>query len=167
LKLGDDEFVEIKDTSAYKKSSKAKTDDEASEDEDEASKSSSARNGAAANDDNDSVDFDDGSYEANEVLDLEEALAEDDEEDLTFDERFSNLLAEKDFNFARELLDFARYNEINDDRYHCERLRLLKSMDDEDGFYEYYYEIESKIPSFPPKLQTEISQFVVQLAQGS
>ena len=39
-------------------------------------------------------------------------------------------------------------------------------MGNEDGFYEYYYEIEAKIPEFPPKLQTEISQFVVQLAQA-
>jgi len=126
----------------------------------------------------DEIDFDDGSYEANEILNIEtedselselselEGFDEINEEDLTFDERFSRLIAEKDFSFARELLDFARYNEINDDRYHCERLRLLKAMGNEDGFYEYYYEIESKIPSFPPKLQTEISQFVVQLAQA-
>ncbi len=113
---------------------------------------------------------DDGSYVANEVLIIEEesfiSTEEVEEEDLTFDDRFGNLLAEKDFDFARELLDFARYNEINDDRYHCERLRLLKSMEDEDGFYEYYYQIESKIPDFPANLQTEISQFVVQLAQN-
>jgi len=85
---------------------------------------------------------------------------------MTFDERFDRLLEDKDYDFARELLDFARHNEIDDERYHCERLRLLKAMHDEDGFYEYYYEIESQIPSFPPALQTEISQFVVQLAQA-
>ena len=119
----------------------------------------------------DEIDYDDGSFEENEVLSLEDEIAdledfdEDNEADLTFDERFTRLIAEQDFSFARELLDFARHNEINDDRYHCERLRLLKAMDDEDGFYEYYYEIEAKIPGFPPKLQTEISQFVVQLAQ--
>lgn len=89
-----------------------------------------------------------------------------DDGDMTFDERFDRLLEDKDYDFARELLDFARYNEIDDERYHCERLRLLKAMRDEDGFYEYYYEIESKIPNFPPALQTEISQFVVQLAQA-
>ena len=123
----------------------------------------------------DEIDFDDGSYQENEVLKIEaedselselDGFEEINEEDLTFDERFSRLIEEKDFSFARELLDFARYNEINDDRYHCERLRLFKAMGNEDGFYEYYYEIESKIPSFPPKLQTEISQFVVQLAQA-
>lgn len=90
----------------------------------------------------------------------------DDDGDMTFDERFDRLLEDKDYDFARELLDFARYNEIDDERYHCERLRLFKAMRDEDGFYEYYYEIEAKIPSFRPALQTEISQFVVQLAQS-
>ena len=120
----------------------------------------------------DEIDYDDGSFVQNEVLSLEEEISEledfdaTNEADLTFDERFTRLIEEKDFSFARELLDFARHNEINDDRYHCERLRLLKAMDDEDGFYEYYYEIEAKIPGFPPKLQTEISQFVVQLAQA-
>lgn len=125
----------------------------------------------ATEESSDEIDYDDGSYEQNEVLSLEEEISdledfdEGSEADLTFDERFTRLIKEQDFGFARELLDFARHNEINDDRYHCERLRLLKAMDDEDGFYEYYYEIEAKIPSFPPKLQTEISQFVVQLAQ--
>jgi len=107
---------------------------------------------------------DDGSYEENEILDFETKEMSEDLEDLSFDERFERLLAEKDFDFARELLDFARHNEINDERYHCERLRLLEKMKDEDGFYEYYYEIESKIPTFPQNLQTQISQLVVQLA---
>jgi len=88
-----------------------------------------------------------------------------DGEDMSFSERFERLIADKDYDFARELLDFARYNEINDERYHCERLRLFQAMSDEDGFYEYYYEIESKIPSFAPNLQTQISQLVVELAQ--
>lgn len=87
------------------------------------------------------------------------------EQDLTFGERFDRLITEKDYGFARELLDFARYNEIDDQRYHCERLRLLQAMRDEDGFYEYYYEIEAKIPQFDQSLQTKISQLVVQLAQ--
>ncbi len=107
---------------------------------------------------------DDGSYEENDVLEFETEEISEDLEDLSFDERFERLLAEKDFDFARELLDFARYNEINDERYHCERLRLFEKMKDEDGFYEYYYEIESKIPMFPQNLQTQISQLVVQLA---
>ena len=109
---------------------------------------------------------DDGSYEENEVLEFEtEDVAVEEVEDLSFDERFERLLAESDFEFARELLEFARHNEINDQRYHCERLRILEKMKDEDAFYDYYYEIESEIPSYPQNLQTQISQLVVQLAQ--
>ncbi len=110
----------------------------------------------------DDVSF--GDEDELELVSVDE-IDEDDSNDLTFDERFERLLDDKDYDFARELLDFARYNEINDDRYHCERLRLFKTMKDEDGFYEYYYEIEAKIPDFPTNLQTQISQFVVQLAQ--
>jgi len=109
---------------------------------------------------------DDGSYEENEILEFDAQEISEGIEDLSFDERFERLLAENDFDFARELLDFARYNEINDERYHCERLRLFEKMKDEDGFYEYYYEIESKIPAFPQNLQTQISQLVVQLAHN-
>lgn len=104
--------------------------------------------------------------EARQSLEFQSNQISDDIEDLNFNQRFDQLLDEKDFQFARELLDFARYNEINDDRYHYERLRLLEKMRDEDGFYKYYYEIESKIPSFPANLQTQISQLVVQLAQA-
>lgn len=99
-----------------------------------------------------------------EIETLEDELDKVENDEVSFDERFEQLLNEKDFDFARELLDFARYNEINDERYHCERLRLCEKMKDEDAFYEYYYEIESKISSFPPNLQTQISQLVVQLA---
>ncbi|MBL4671572.1 MAG: hypothetical protein JKX81_04890 [Arenicella sp.] len=107
---------------------------------------------------------DDGSYEASGDLDFEANAITDDLEDLSFDQRFEQLLAEKDFAFARELLDFTRYNEINDERYHCERLRLLEKMQDEDGFYAYYYGIESQISTFPQNLQTQISRLVVMLA---
>lgn len=103
------------------------------------------------------------SIEAGVVIDNIDNI--DNIDDLSFDQRFEQLLAEKDFAFARELLDFTRYNEINDERYHCERLRLLEKMQDEDGFYEYYYGIEAKIPTFPENLQTQISQLVVMLAQ--
>ncbi len=112
---------------------------------------------------------DDGSFEPNDVLEFVteesgEVSVEVEDEDLSFDDRFNSLLEDNDFDFARELLDFARYNEINDERYHFERLRLFEKMRDEDGFYQYYYEIEEQIPSFPQTVQTEISQLVVQLA---
>jgi len=86
------------------------------------------------------------------------------EEYLDFDQRFSGLIKDKDFQFARELLDFARHNQIDDQRYHCERLRLYREMGDESGFYDYYHEIESKIPTFDTNLQNQISDYVVQLA---
>ncbi|MFT6407766.1 MAG: FimV-like protein [Arenicella sp.] len=107
---------------------------------------------------------DDGSFDANDILQFDTKEKAEDIEDLSFDQRFEQLLAEGDFEFARELLDFARHNEINDERYHCERLRLFEKMRDEDGFYKYYYEIESKIPKFRQSLQTQISQLVVKLA---
>lgn len=108
----------------------------------------------------------DGEYEESDTSEFSEGDLEFvTDEDLTFGERFERLIKDKDFDFARELLDFARYNEIDEERYHCERLRLLQAMQDEDGFYEYYYEIESKIPSFAPNYQTQISQLVVELAQ--
>ena len=88
------------------------------------------------------------------------------EYNMTFDERFSRLIEDKDYVFARELLDFARFNEIEDERYHCERLRLLMAMRDEGGFHEYYNKIEARIPSFPIELQTEISQFVVRFTRA-
>ena len=107
---------------------------------------------------------DDGSYQENHVLELESQEIIVDAEDLSFDQRFEQLLTEEDFEFALELLNFARHNEINDERYHCERLHLFQKKSDDDGFYQYYYEIESQIPSFSPNLQTQISQLVVQLA---
>jgi hypothetical protein len=103
--------------------------------------------------------------DAGHALRTEASVVIEDPDDLSFDQRFELLLSEKDFAFARELLDFTRYNEINDERYHCERLRLFEKMQDEDGFYAYYYGIESKIPTFPEHLQTQISQLVVMLAQ--
>ena len=107
---------------------------------------------------------DDGSYQENHALELEPQEIVVDAEALSFDQRFEQLLAEEDFEFALELLNFARHNEINDERYHCERLHLFQKKSDDDGFYQYYYEIESQIPSFSPNLQTQISQLVVQLA---
>jgi len=105
------------------------------------------------------------SFDDDDELELVSVEEFEEEREPTFDERFAKLLEDQDYEFAREFLDFARYNEIDEDRYHCERLHLLKTMNDEDGFYDYYYEIESKIPDFPMSLQTQISQFVVQLAQ--
>lgn len=97
--------------------------------------------------------------------DAEIELVESDQQDLGFNERFESLLEQKDYDFARELLDFARHNEIDEQHYHCERLVLLHAMKDEEGFYDYYYEIESKVTEFDQDLQTKISKLVVELAQ--
>ena len=94
-----------------------------------------------------------------------ELVETDDIQDMGFHERFSQLLEQKDYDFARELLDFARHNEIDEQNYHCERLVLLHAMKDEEGFYDYYYEIESKVTEFNPDIQTKISKLVVELAQ--
>ena len=107
---------------------------------------------------------DEGIIEIDEVWKFGNDESSEDVDDLSFNERFELLLEEKDFAFARELLDFAHYNEINDERYHCERLHLFEKMGDEDGFYKYYYQIESKLPTYPQSLQTQISKYVVQLA---
>ena len=85
---------------------------------------------------------------------------------MDFNQRFERLLDEQDYDFALELLNFARHNEIEEDRYHCERLRLLQAMNDEDAFYNYYYDIESSISSFDLAIQNRISQLVVDLAQS-
>jgi len=87
-------------------------------------------------------------------------------DNMTFDERFTRLIEEQDYVFARELLDFARYNEVEDEQYHCERLTLFSAMQDQDGFHDYYNEIAEKIPGFPVALQTKIAQLVVLMAQG-
>lgn len=108
-------------------------------------------------------------YDESEMVEAIELLADEitarkNEEGLTFEQRFDHLLEERDFDFARELLDFARYNEINDERYHFERLRMLETMGDNDAFYEYYYSIEDELADFPQQIQTQISQLVVQMA---
>ncbi|MBT8114709.1 MAG: hypothetical protein KJP04_04985 [Arenicella sp.] len=89
-----------------------------------------------------------------------------DESSLDFETRFDRLLEDRDFGFALELLDFARHNEIEEDQYHCERLRLLEAKGDEEGFYDYYYDIEASIPTFDLDIQNRISQLVVKLAQA-
>jgi len=83
---------------------------------------------------------------------------------LNFSEHFKSLLAKPDYAFARQLLDFTRDNkEITIDRYHCERLQILHAMQNTDGFYDYFYEIEADIPLFDLKLRTRISQMLVTL----
>lgn len=110
-----------------------------------------------------------GSYDESDIdeaIDFlsDEILTSDEESGLGFDKRFELLLQEKDYDFALELLNFARYNEINDERYHFERLRMLVKIGNEDGFYKYYYSIEDDISGLSHDFQTKISQLVVKMA---
>lgn len=87
------------------------------------------------------------------------------EETLDLRERIGVLLNEGDFDGAKELLKFASdLGEIDGEEYHCEQLRVLQATQDQDAFYRYYYEIESQIPDFPRKLQTKISEYVIQVS---
>lgn len=88
-----------------------------------------------------------------------------DQSNLSFNERFERLIAIKDYAFARELLDSSRGNEVDDQLYHRNRLRLYEAMHDEDAFYNYYDEIEPQLPEFDPAMQNKISQLVIRLAQ--
>jgi len=84
----------------------------------------------------------------------------------SFVEQFEQMLEDGDFGAARSKIDAARYKEIEDDYYHCARLQLYQMTNNEERFYEYYYQIEAKIPDFSPNVQIKISQMVVLLAQA-
>jgi len=88
------------------------------------------------------------------------------EDELDFEERFARLVSEGDLEFARQLLDIAHGQDVDNERYHFYRLKLLAMRFDEDAFYDYYYSIESDIPNFTNVVQTDISKLVVQLAQN-
>ena len=83
----------------------------------------------------------------------------------SFEERFSQLIAEGNSVLARQLLDIAQGNQVASDRYHFHRLQLLSLEKEEDPFYEYYSEIENELPSFSSAVQTDISKLVVKMSQ--
>ena len=87
------------------------------------------------------------------------------EDDLTFMQRYEKALNQRDFGYARQLLDFARESEVDLPNYHYQRLRLYQVMHDEDAFYDYYCEVEQLVSSFKPDLQTEVSKLVLKMAQ--
>ncbi|MEM7357597.1 MAG: FimV/HubP family polar landmark protein [Pseudomonadota bacterium] len=87
------------------------------------------------------------------------------QEELEFSKRIDTLLAQRDYRFARELIDFARHNDISDDRYHYERMRLCLAMDDQDAFYDYYFNIESQIGNFDADLQIGVADLISRLGQ--
>lgn len=83
----------------------------------------------------------------------------------SFEERFSQLIAEGNSVLARQLLDIAQGNQVASDRYHFHRLQLLSLEEEEDPFYEYYSEMENELPSFSSTVQTDISKLVVKMSQ--
>ena len=83
----------------------------------------------------------------------------------SFEERFSQLIAEGNGMLARQLLDIAQGNQVASDRYHFHRLQLLSLEKEDDPFYEYYSEMENELPSFSSAVQTDISKLVVKMSQ--
>ena len=79
--------------------------------------------------------------------------------------RIDKLLKEREFHQARTILEAARHNEIDDDRYNYERLRLYIKMGEQAEFYKYYYEIEDKIIHFDKPLRDGIGKMIGSLAQ--
>jgi len=84
---------------------------------------------------------------------------------VSFEERFSQLVAVGDIELASQLLDIAKGNQVSPERYHYHRLQLLSLASDEDLFYEYYSEIENDMNNYPREVQTDISMLVVKMAQ--
>lgn len=87
-------------------------------------------------------------------------------DNVDFDDNFEKTLKDNDFVFAKNLIEFSRNNELNDEQYHLAQLRLSHAQNDEDGFYKYYNSIESQIPSFSQTTKTKISQLVVDLNEN-
>lgn len=83
-----------------------------------------------------------------------------------FDDNFEKTLKDNDFVFAKNLIEFSRNNELNDEQYHLAQLRLSHAQNDKDGFYKYYSSIESQIPNFSQTTQTKISQLVIDLNEN-
>ena len=84
-----------------------------------------------------------------------------------FDDRLDRLLEERDYDFARSLLDSARNSEISDDRYHFERLRLFFAMDDAGGFQQYYDKIRPNLEDFDKDVVAGIEGLVTSIKQKS
>jgi len=102
----------------------------------------------------------DGDFSYTEML----SEASVNESDLTLVERFNNAIVKRDFDYARQMLNFARESELDQPNYSYNRLRLHEAMRDEDGFYDFYCEVEQELPSYSVDLQTKISQLVLEMA---
>ena len=105
-----------------------------------------------------------GEAESDDIYDLSES---GDELTADFDDRLDRLIEEQDYDFARDLLDSARNNEISDGRYHFEQLRLFFAMDDEDGFQKYYDKIRPNLEKFDEDVIAGIEGLVSSIKQQS
>lgn len=107
----------------------------------------------------------DGEFSYTEMLSENGSSLNSSDASLSFIERFNSAMAKHDYDFALQLLNMAKGNEIDQESYHYHRLRMYEAMHDEDAFYDYFCEVENEIPSFNPEMQTKISQLVLQMAQ--
>ncbi len=83
----------------------------------------------------------------------------------SLDEALDTYLEEKDFTAAREALDDARGNELDEANYHFQRLRILLEKNDEHGFYEYFNLVENKFQDVDRDLQMDLANLVSKLNQ--
>lgn len=84
--------------------------------------------------------------------------------EVDFEQRFAQVLAEEDFEYATQLLETVYDDGARDQHYHFYHLQLLALQHKHDSFQHYYSQIENDIPSFSNVVQTGISKLAVQLA---
>ena len=109
------------------------------------------------------IDLDSDDFSYTEML--SEDSDDENESELTFMQRFDKAIGNRDYDYARQLLDLAKDNELELSLYHYNRLRLYEEMRDEDAFYDYYCEVEQLVPSFSADVQTSVSKLVLKMAQ--
>ena len=103
----------------------------------------------------------DTQFESNDNSVSKIELGQTGEEHLNFSEHFQALMLKQDYSFARQLLEVTyENNEIDISRYNCERLQILNSENDRDGFYRLYSEIEAEIPSYDLGIRSRILQML-------
>ncbi len=82
-----------------------------------------------------------------------------------FEKELESLVESENYVKVVDLLESARKQVIDEDRYFFERLRCFFLDKDEDGFYAFYDEIEYNIQHFPENWNRQISEMVIELGQ--
>ena len=116
--------------------------------------------------------------DAEEEVTIETTIEEDDKGEIEysvgkvvnlkkndFDEKFSKLIENKDFEEALTFLETQKNNLENEERYYLERLKIYFEERNKEAFYEYYDKIESKMQNFSDAYNYEISAMVVGLEE--